>query len=311
MNSIEMTQIDLRFEHLRLKDPAQERKLLSAIVEQGVREPLQCVMATSEHQTILLDGFKRYRCARKAGLRLVPVARLEAEETLGIVALIRSQTGPRLHALEEAALVSELKNRYGMSAREIADQLSRSLPWVRLRLGTLEGMSDVVRREVFSGRFPLRSYMYALRPVTRVTTPKTSEVDTFVKATSGKELSTRHLDLLAHAYFKGPGLLRKQIEEGNLDWTLKHLKDDEVAREAETGGISKSEQIVVSDLERAQKYMGKVTYELNSARLKQPHVIRRGRVLAKRILDQVAFFIQTLKAFYDSSGHKKSDQDAS
>jgi hypothetical protein len=311
MNSIETTQIDLRFEHLRLKDPAQEQRLLVSIIEQGIQEPLQCVVGPSDKNAILLDGFKRYRCARKASIRLLPVASLGEDETEGIVTFIRTSNGPKLHALEEAALVSELKNQYGMGAREIADHIGRSLAWVRLRLGALEGMSEAVHREVFSGRFPLRSYMYTLRPVTRVTTPKTSEVDTFVKATSGKGLSTRHLDLLTHAYFKGPKLLRAQIEEGNLDWTLKHLRAEEASKEAETQNVSKQEQIVLSDLERAQKYMGKVTYELSSSRLQHPHLIARGRLLAKRILEQATFFIQTLKAFYDSSRHTKSDPDAS
>jgi predicted transcriptional regulator len=311
MNSVEMTQIDLRFERLRLRDPAQEKKLLSSIVEEGIREPLQCVVGRSDSCTILLDGFKRYRCARKASIRFLPVASLGEDETQGIVTFIRASNGPKLHALEEASLLTELKKQYGMGAREIATHIDRSPAWVSLRLGMLHEMSEVVRREIFSGRFPLRSYMYTLRPFTRVNTVTPKDVDQFVKATSAKGFSTRNLDLLAHAYFKGPKLLRAQIEEGNLDWTLKHLKDEEVAKETETRGASKQEQIVLSDLERAQKYMGKVTYELGVSRLKDPHLLTRGRALAKRILGQVAFFIQTLKTFYDSSGHTKSDSDAS
>jgi hypothetical protein len=312
MNSIEMTQIDLRFERLRLRDPAQEKKLLSSIVEEGIREPLQCVVGLSDSCTILLDGFKRYRCARKANIRLLPVASLGQEETEGIVAFIRASTSPKLHALEEASLLTELKKQYGMGVREIATHIGRSPAWVSLRLGMLDEMSEAIRREIFSGRFPLRAYMYTLRPFTRVNTVTAEDADQFVKVVSAKGFSTRNLDLLAHAYFKGPELLRAQIEEGNLDWTLKHLRaDEEMAKETETSGASKSEQIVLSDLARAQKYMGKVTYQLGVSRLKHPHLLTRGRVLAKRILDQVAFFIQTLKTFYDSSGHKKSDQDAS
>jgi len=303
--------MDLRFEHLRLKDPAQEQRLLVSIIEQGIQEPLQCVIGPSENDAILLDGFKRYRCARKANIRLLPVASLGEDETEGIITFIRASNEPKLHALEEASLLTELKKQYGVGVREIAAHIGRSPAWVSLRLGMFEEISEVLRREIFSGRFPLRSYMYTLRPFTRVNTVKTQDVDQFVKATSGKGFSTRNLDLLAHAYFKGPQLLREQIEEGNLDWTLKHLRAEEGSKEIGTTNASKQEQIMLSDLERVQKYMGKVTYELDSARLHHPHLTSRARLLAKRILGQASLFLQTLKTFYDSFRHTKSDPDAS
>jgi hypothetical protein len=58
MNKIEIGQIDLRFEKCRLKDKNQEEALLTSILNQGVRDPLQCVCSSGEH-FILLDGFKR------------------------------------------------------------------------------------------------------------------------------------------------------------------------------------------------------------------------------------------------------------
>jgi DNA-binding transcriptional regulator GbsR (MarR family) len=52
-----------------------------------------------------------------------------------------------------------------MSVADIAEQLSRSKSWVSMRLGLLEEMSPLVQQEIFSGRFPLYSYMYSLRAV--------------------------------------------------------------------------------------------------------------------------------------------------
>lgn len=84
-------------------------------------------------------------------------------------------------------------------------------------------MSEIVRKKILSGKFPLRSYMYDLLPFTRVKGGM-AEVEKFVIALSGKELSTRDIALLAHAFFRGEEEVKQQILTGNLDWTLRMLK---------------------------------------------------------------------------------------
>ena len=59
---VEISCIDLRFEGYRLKNKAAERALLASIAEKGIRDPLQGV--DKEGARILLNGFKRYRCAQ-------------------------------------------------------------------------------------------------------------------------------------------------------------------------------------------------------------------------------------------------------
>jgi hypothetical protein len=58
----------------------------------------------------------------------------------------------------------------------------------------------------------------------RINGVKKDEIDEFVNAVAGKHLSTRDIDLLANAYFRGPEEFREQIKNGNILWGLKRLK---------------------------------------------------------------------------------------
>ena len=56
---------------------------------------------------------------------------------------------------------------------------------------------------------------------------------------AGQRLSVRDIELLAHAYFRGPASLREAIEGGKLGWSLDQLKgvpeDREGCNEFERG----------------------------------------------------------------------------
>jgi hypothetical protein len=52
----------------------------------GIRDPQQSVDAVEQH--ILLDGFKRYRCAVKLGIGIVPYVSLATDEACGGLLLI-------------------------------------------------------------------------------------------------------------------------------------------------------------------------------------------------------------------------------
>ena len=72
MAEVELSHLDLRYQGHRLQQPRLEEQLLSSIAQGGIQEPLQGVI--SGLGVILLNGFKRYRCARKLHLLTVPFA---------------------------------------------------------------------------------------------------------------------------------------------------------------------------------------------------------------------------------------------
>lgn len=292
---IEIGQIDTRFERCRLKDKHQEKALLSSILEQGIREPLQCVVKPEERM-ILLDGFKRLRCCVKLGIKVVPILSLGSDEAGGILQLLRLSNARSLNILEQAALVDELNQTHGMSASGIARHLERSPAWVSVRLGIIGNMSPEVKASVFSGRLPVRSYMYTLRPFTRVKGIKSSEVDIFVKSISGKGLSARSIETLAHGFFKGGQNLKEQILQGNLDWTLNQLRAEAMSN---SNCLSELESKTIRDLEWAGRCISRIPYEIKDFRLKSPSFFAQAHLLAEGILNRIKYFTRSLQDFYD------------
>ena len=63
IQNVEVSSFDLRYESYRLRHEGCEKALLCSITEYGIRDPLEGV--DTKGRRILLNGFKRLRCARK------------------------------------------------------------------------------------------------------------------------------------------------------------------------------------------------------------------------------------------------------
>lgn len=79
IKQVEISSFDLRYERCRLKSNVAQKALLSSILDHGIRNPLQGV-ETEGGCRILLDGFKRYRCAKKLSIGIVPYHCLGEDE---------------------------------------------------------------------------------------------------------------------------------------------------------------------------------------------------------------------------------------
>ena len=201
MEQVELSSFDLRYENCRMKSRGFESILLGSISEYGIRDPLQGV--DTNEVRILLDGFKRYRCSKRLGIGIVPYSSLGDDEASGIIELLRISNSKSLSILEQARLIDELMTTHNMSNWEIARSLEKSKSWVSVRSGIIGEMSEFVRNKIFSGKFPVYSYMYTLRQFMRINCVTKKDVDEFVNLVSGKHLSLRDIELLAHGYFKG------------------------------------------------------------------------------------------------------------
>jgi hypothetical protein len=309
MTEAELESISRKYESFRLQDPNREKGLLHSILQHGIREPLQCVHGDGSQPFILLDGFKRLRCCCKLRVHKVPVASLGTDEAACILQLLRLSVERSLNSLEQARFVDELHLHYGLTVGEIAGRLERSKAWVSVRLGMLQEMSDVVREAVFSGRFPLRCYMYTLRPFTRVNGIAGTQIDRFVRCVSGKGLSTRDIETLAYGYFRGGEYLRRQIEEGKLSWTLKQMRHSEQICQGEEG-LSESEWSMIRDLELAQKYMSRIQRGITGEPLRSQAFTAQAILLVEGLLERVQPFQAKLRSFHESRTTQTNRQNA-
>jgi hypothetical protein len=296
-NEVELASLDLRYEGFRLQQPALEERLLASILQRGIQEPLEGVEV--QQTQVLLNGFKRYRCARRLRLATVPFSSLGGDETGAILGLLKLSNHRTLSILEQAAFIAELKNGRGLNVAEIAAELCRSKSWVTMRLGLMAELSDAVRQQLFVGAFPAYSYMYLMRQFMRMNGVKAQQVQEFILAVSGKGLSVREIEQLAHGFFRGPESFREEIRKGNLALPLERMRQVPASSEA----CSSFERVLLGDLEIVQKYMQRVmgksqqhTQLTSRAFHAQCHLLTAG------ILSRGQAFLHTLRQLHDRNG---------
>ena len=295
-NEVERDSLDLRYEGFRLKVPAVEERLLGSIAQRGIEAPLEGVEV--QGCAVLLNGFKRYRCARKLRLATVPYSSLGQDAAAAILGLLRTSKDRALNILEQAAFVDELKNAQQWDVADIAAELSRSKAWVSVRLGLIARMSEPVRRQLFAGAFPVYCYLYTLRPFMRLNGEVDKEVEEFMTAVSGQGLSVREIEQLAHGFFRGPVSFREEIRKGNLALPLERMRQMPQSPD----GCNEFERVLLGDLEITQKYMQRVMGKSQDKRLQSRAFHAQCHLLTAGILSRSRAFFHTLRQLHDRNG---------
>ena len=296
VQQVEISSIDLRFEGYRLRNKAAERILLASISENGIRDPLQGVNMGGTR--VLLNGFKRYRCAKKLGIGILPYVSLSSDPAGGIIELLRMSNDKGLSILEQARLITELKDGHHMSTTDIAGLLEKSKAWVSVRSGITSEMSPLIMEKIFRGKFPAYAYMYILRPFMRINRVKPEDVDEFVGLAAGHNLSIRDIELLANGYFKGSSEFRELLRKGDLALGLSSLRDTI----RKTDDCTAIEQTMLRDLERTQWYMRRVTVRCKETTFKTGAFFAQADLLTGGILRQLDLFAHTVRQLHDRSG---------
>jgi len=268
--------------------------LIASIAENGIREPLQGIFF--DNTRVLLDGFKRLRCARKLNINIIPYRNLSEDGAMGIIDFLRMSNRKKLSILEEAKLIDELQIIHKMATSDIAKMLDKSKSWVSVRSGLIKEISDKTMNRIMDGQFPVYAYMYILRPFIRINKIEKKEIDIFVDMVSGKGLSIRDIKILAKGYFEGSDEFRQQFRNGDISWGFDQLK-----KTSSNSDCSTIEFKMLKDLEATQKYMQRVSLKSQDNRFKSNSFYAQANLLSGGILSQMDVFIKAIRKFHDRS----------
>ena len=106
-------------------DPEELETLAESIRQHGVIQPLIVTKEGERYQ--IVAGERRWRAARLAGLREVPVlVREYAEQAAAEVSLIENIERKDLNPIEEALAFKKLIEDYHLTQEELSDRMSRS-----------------------------------------------------------------------------------------------------------------------------------------------------------------------------------------
>ena len=101
---LEFHQLDRRWEHLRVRHPAQQRRLLASLAETGQQTPIVVVAAEGQaDRYVVIDGYKRLAVLQQLGRDTVEAVAAERSRGAGVgplAALLptRDRPGTRLAA---------------------------------------------------------------------------------------------------------------------------------------------------------------------------------------------------------------------
>ena len=117
-------------------------------------------------------------------------------------------------------------------------------------------------------------------------------------AVSGKKLSVREIEQLAHGYFRGPAVVSRGDPRRALALPLDRMR--QVPQDPD--GCNEFERVLLDDLEITQKYMQRVMGKSQDRRLKSRAFLAQAHLLTAGILSRARAFFEVMRQLHDRSG---------
>jgi len=278
---LEFHQLDRRWEHLRVRQPHRQRRLMASLAESGQQTPIVVVLSPDNRDHYLvIDGHKRIAALQQLGRDTVEAtvwAMSEAEALL----LDRSlRFSPQESALEQGWLLAEMEQRFGYSLEELARRFDRSVSWVSRRLALVELLPETIQQQVREGRLGAQLATKYLVPVARV---NVGDCERMAAAFVQHRCDTRQAGQLYAAWRGGSRVVRERIL-AEPELFLKTQRQPPAIRPAAIG-LERDLEMAVAILHRASRRLTEALPEMDRRQQEQA----QGRIeSARRELDRMA-----------------------
>jgi ParB/RepB/Spo0J family partition protein len=165
---LEFHQLDRRWEHLRVRHPARQRRLLASLVESGQQTPIVVVAAEGPtDRYVVIDGYKRIAALEQLGRDTVEAVVWPMSEAAAVLLDRSLRLSEHETALEVGWLLAELERRFDYGLDELARRFDRSVSWVSRRLALVEILPEAIQQQVREGQILAQVAMRFLVPAAR------------------------------------------------------------------------------------------------------------------------------------------------
>lgn len=204
---LEFHQLDRRYESLRVRQPARERRLVASLADHGQQTPIVVVAGAAGY--VVVDGHKRVRCLERLHRDSVSAVVWEMSEPDALILLrqvVNGETGSS--ALEQGWLLRALHEGHELGLSDLGRRFDRSVSWVSRRLALVRELPERVQERVREGRIVPHAAMKYLVPLARA-----NEEDCLrlVEAIQEQRLSTRQMGQLYQTYLSGNDKTRELV----------------------------------------------------------------------------------------------------
>ena len=142
---LEFHQLDRRWEHLRVREPQRQRRLLASLADSGQQTPIVVVAARPPDHYLVIDGHKRVAALEQLGRDTVEATVWAMSEAEAVLLSRSLRFSPQESALEQGWLLAEMEQRFGYGLDELARRFDRSPSWVSRRLALVELLPEIRR----------------------------------------------------------------------------------------------------------------------------------------------------------------------
>jgi ParB/RepB/Spo0J family partition protein len=146
---LEFHQLELRYERLRVQQPARERRLLASLAMAGQQMPI--VVVTGGAAYVVVDGHKRVRCLRRLQRDTIAAVVWEMPEPEALIFRQLLRTDATDSAFEQGWLLRTLHDDHGLALDALARRFDRSVSWVSRRLSLVRTLPEAVQQHVQDG----------------------------------------------------------------------------------------------------------------------------------------------------------------
>jgi len=206
---LEIHQLDLRYEALRVRSPERDRRLVASLAEVGQMVPIIVVDGDEGvGSPVVIDGYRRVRALSRLGRDVVLALRWDVLE-LEAILLRRSlmSTGGET-SLEQAWLLDELRRRFGLTLEELAKRFDRTVSWVSRRLALKRELPRSVQDFIRDGRIVPHAAAKHLVPLARA---NKGHCERLARAIAPHQLSSREVGEIYAAWRDAGPAARERI----------------------------------------------------------------------------------------------------
>jgi ParB/RepB/Spo0J family partition protein len=263
---LEFHQLDRRWEHLRVRDPHRQRRLLASLADGGQQTPIIVVVSkdSCEHY-LVIDGYKRIAGLEQLGRDTIEATVWPMSEAEALLLSRSLRLSPQESALEQGWLLTEMEHRFGYGLDELARRFDRSVSWVSRRLALVELLPEAIQQQVREGKIAAQVAMKYLVPVARV---NADDCTRMAAAFVSHRCDTREAGQLYTAWRKGTRAIRERIL-AEPELFLKTQRQPAAAKPAAVEQVERDLQMAIAILHRASRRLAAAMTEMNGVQQEQ------------------------------------------
>jgi len=261
---LEFHQLDRRWEHLRVRHPARQRRLSVSLAEAGQQTPIVVVAAGQPGRYLVIDGHKRIAALQQLGRDTVEAVEWPMSEAEALLLERSLRFSEHETALEQGWLLAEMEQRFGYGLDELARRFDRSVSWVSRRLALVELLPEVIQQQVREGKIAAQLAMKYLAPVARV---NRDHCERMAAAFAKHRCDTRQAGQLYTAWREGSRVVRERIL-AEPELFLKTQRQPSASRPA-AAALERDLEMAVAILNRASRRLAAALPEMDGRQQEQ------------------------------------------